>query len=71
MANAMEDEGKKSSEKNTAVSASAPGSGGAPRINPRTRQAEFLAAVAGDCPCERCCGYRDVAAMVVNPTGEF
>lgn len=55
----------------TSIGASAPGSAGAPRINVRTRQAEFLAAVAGDCGCPRCCGYRDLAATVVNPTGEF
>jgi hypothetical protein len=57
--------------KNSMIGASSPGSQGAPRINARTRQAEFLAAVAGDCGCERCCGYRDIAATVVNPTGEF
>lgn len=48
--------------------------GAADQPNPTTRpmrQAAFLGAVAGDCGCPRCCGYRDIAHMVMNPGSEY
>ena len=36
-----------------------------------SRRAAFLQSVAGDCPCERCCGYRDLAQTVINPGNEY
>jgi len=70
---AYEDEQGENKTKSGAnyLGARTPGSQGAPRVNVATRQAMFLAAVAGDCGCPRCCGYRDIAATVANPTGEF
>lgn len=56
----------------TSIGASAAGS--APQPNPTTRpmrMAAFLGAVAGDCGCPRCCGYRDVAHMVMNPGQDY
>jgi hypothetical protein len=48
--------------------------GAADQPNPTTRpmrQAAFLGAVAGDCSCERCSGYRDIAHMVMNPGSDY
>lgn len=48
--------------------------GAADQPNPTTRpmrQAAFLGAVAGDCGCPRCCDYRDIAHMVMNPGSEY
>lgn len=38
--------------------------------------AAFLYEVSKDqsgkpCPCERCCNYRDLSRMIVNPGSEF
>lgn len=35
------------------------------------RYAAFLGAVAGDCGCERCCSYRDMASTLLNPSSDY
>ena len=35
------------------------------------RYAAFLGAVAGDCGCERCCGLRDTAHGLLNPSTDY
>jgi hypothetical protein len=63
-----------SSPPSAPTSISADRIGASDQPNPTTRpmrQAAFLGAVAGDCGCPRCSGYRDIAHMVMNPGSEY
>ena len=56
----------------TSIGASSVGAAPQPNASTRPmRQAAFLGAVAGDCGCPRCCDYRDIAHMVMNPGSEY
>jgi hypothetical protein len=44
-------------------------SGGLTRA--QRNQAAFLGAMAGDCPCEDCCGRRDLSNTVLGRTKDY
>lgn len=68
---AAEPRGRKTSTADkTSISGERPGASQQPS-GIATRRAAFLASVAGDCGCPRCCGLRDLANTVMNPGSEY